>query len=219
MARDWVNAALGVATRSCCSRSSELFRWLSPYNRNGRCGFASPYLPWHAGASSKTLVLSAGLSSSRLWLKRLCFVAILCRHCREPAGVVRVSHPCHCWIHLNNPNGGQLIAFVNTVLAGVGSALLSAHEEPVVPLGVHWVELGARSLFGLRSAASPKLRLTHCCSNRSWPGWLTGGGYGIEGGIACTIALVFPPSLSGGRNWFPHGRLALVNLAGEPRKG
>jgi hypothetical protein len=61
-----------------------------------------------------------------------------------------------------------------------------------LPLGLHWSWNWAQaSLLGLpvsginRLAPAPLLRAVN-----SGPEWLTGGAYGIEGGAACTIALL-----------------------------
>ncbi len=95
--------------------------------------------------------------------------------------------------HLENPNAGSLLAFVNTALAGVWLAVAYLKTRSLwFPLGVHWAwnwALGA--LFGLpvsgitRVAPNPIL-----IGSDLGPAWLTGARYGIEGGVACTIALV-----------------------------
>ena len=95
--------------------------------------------------------------------------------------------------HLKNPNAGAWLAFANTALAGVWLAVAYLRTRSLwLPLGVHWAwnwALGA--LFGLpvsgitRVAPNPMLVGTDL-----GPAWLTGARYGIEGGIACTIALV-----------------------------
>jgi len=95
--------------------------------------------------------------------------------------------------HLENPNAGGVLAFVNTALAGVWLAVAYLRTRSLwFPLGVHWAwnwALGA--LFGLpvsgitRVAPDPIL-----IGSDLGPAWLTGARYGIEGGIACTIALI-----------------------------
>ncbi|HKY29314.1 MAG TPA: type II CAAX endopeptidase family protein [Pyrinomonadaceae bacterium] len=95
--------------------------------------------------------------------------------------------------HLQNPNAGRALATLNTFLAGVWLAIAFLRTRSLwFPLGVHWAwNWALGSLFGLpvsgltRLAPNPLLRGTDL-----GPSWLTGGAYGIEGGVACTIALV-----------------------------
>ena len=107
-------------------------------------------------------------------------------------GILLTSVPFAA-IHLNNPNGGGLLAFVNTALAGVWLAAAYLKTRSLwFPLGVHWAwNWALGSLFGLpvsgitRIAPYPIL-----VGSDVGPAWLTGARYGIEGGIACTIALI-----------------------------
>ena len=95
--------------------------------------------------------------------------------------------------HLRNPNVAAGFTFINTALAGVWLAVAYLRTRSLwFPLGVHWAwnwALGA--LFGLPVsgitdlAPNPLMRGTDL-----GPAWLTGGAYGIEGGLACTITLV-----------------------------
>lgn len=95
--------------------------------------------------------------------------------------------------HLQNPNAGRALATLNTFLAGVWLAIAFLRTRSLwFPLGVHWAwNWALGSLFGLpvsgltRLAPNPLLRGTDL-----GPSWLTGGAYGIEGGVACTVALV-----------------------------
>ena len=60
------------------------------------------------------------------------------------------------------------------------------------PLGVHWAwNWALGSLFGLPVSGINDLAphpLLH--GTDLGPAWLTGGSYGIEGGLACTITLI-----------------------------
>jgi hypothetical protein len=60
------------------------------------------------------------------------------------------------------------------------------------PLGVHWAwnwALGA--VFGLPVSGITKIAPNPLLVGTDLgPAWLTGAAYGIEGGIACTIALI-----------------------------
>jgi membrane protease YdiL (CAAX protease family) len=95
--------------------------------------------------------------------------------------------------HLQNPNVVKGFTFINTALAGVWLAVAYLRTRSLwLPLGVHWAwNWALGSLFGLpvsgitTIAPNPLLHGTDL-----GPAWLTGGNYGIEGGLACTIALV-----------------------------
>lgn len=94
--------------------------------------------------------------------------------------------------HLSNP-GVNLISTANTILAGIwfGVAYLKTRDLWFV-WGLHlvwnWIQ-GA--VFGIEVSGltditrSPLLREID-----TGPAWLTGGIYGLEGGVACTIALI-----------------------------
>ncbi len=96
-------------------------------------------------------------------------------------------------VHLRNPNVVKGFTFINTALAGVWLAVAYLRTRSLwLPLGVHWAwNWALGSLFGLpvsgitTIAPNPLLHGTDL-----GPAWLTGGSYGIEGGLACTIALV-----------------------------
>jgi membrane protease YdiL (CAAX protease family) len=95
--------------------------------------------------------------------------------------------------HVNNPNVVAGFTFVNTAFAGVWLAIAYLRTRSLwLPLGLHWSwnwTMGA--VLGLpvsgisRITPQPLLRAAE-----NGPHWLTGGSYGIEGGAACTVALV-----------------------------
>ncbi|HEX8072495.1 MAG TPA: CPBP family intramembrane glutamic endopeptidase [Pyrinomonadaceae bacterium] len=101
------------------------------------------------------------------------------------------------YAHLTNPNlpGGYLraVMFTNTALAGVWLAVGFWRTRSMwLPLGLHWGwNWTMGSLLGLPVSGitsltrAPLLRATD-----RGPAWLTGGAYGLEGGLACTAALV-----------------------------
>lgn len=96
-------------------------------------------------------------------------------------------------VHLGNPNFEKGLSFLNLMLAGVWLAIAYLRTRSLwFPLGVHWAwNWAMASLLGLPVsgitdlAPHPLLRGTDL-----GPAWLTGGSYGIEGGLACTISLV-----------------------------
>lgn len=94
--------------------------------------------------------------------------------------------------HLGNPSANA-ISTLNTAIAGIlfGAAYLKTRTL-WFPFGLHltwnWIQgafLGI-PVSGLRELTTAPLFV----SIDRGPVWLTGGSYGIEGGIACTFALV-----------------------------
>lgn len=94
--------------------------------------------------------------------------------------------------HNQNP-GANPLALANTLIAGVWFALAYFKTRDLwFPFGIHlawnWMQ---GPVFGITVsgitgfAPDPLLR-----ANDIGPAWLTGAGYGIEGGVACTIALI-----------------------------
>lgn len=107
-------------------------------------------------------------------------------------GVLLTSVPFAA-VHLRNPNVVPGFTFINTALAGVWLAAAYLRTRSLwLPLGLHWSWNWVQaSLLGLpvsgidRISPAPLLRAVNI-----GPDWLTGGAYGIEGGAACTIALL-----------------------------
>ena len=95
-------------------------------------------------------------------------------------------------VHLGNPNAGY-ISSLNTALAGVwfGVAYLKTRDLWFVwalHLMWNWMQ-GA--IFGIEvSGLTDIVTSPLLIETDGGPVWLTGGEYGIEGSIACTIALV-----------------------------
>jgi membrane protease YdiL (CAAX protease family) len=106
-------------------------------------------------------------------------------------GVLLTSLPFGL-VHLTNPNVAAGFTFANTSLAGVWLAVAYLRTRSLwLPLGVHWSWNWALGWFfglpisGINLVSHPLLK-----ASDSGPAWLTGGSYGIEGGLACTIALI-----------------------------
>ena len=145
---------------------------------------------------AKTLVLSGTLFMIAALAEEALFrgypLQTLTRARLAVLGVVLTSVPFAA-IHLQNPNVAKGFTFLNTALAGVWLAVAYLRTRSLwFPLGVHWAwNWALGSLFGLpvsgitRLAPYPLLRGTDL-----GPTWLTGGSYGIEGGLACTVTLI-----------------------------
>lgn len=99
--------------------------------------------------------------------------------------------------HNNNPSA-NLFSWLNTFLAGIWFSVAYWKTRDIwFPFGVHfawnWVQ---GSILGIKVsgitdlATAPLMR-----AEDSGPVWLTGGNYGIEAGIACTIALILSTGL------------------------
>lgn len=95
-------------------------------------------------------------------------------------------------VHLRNP-GANWISSLNTAIAGVwfGVAYLKTRDL-WLPFGIHfmwnWVQ---GSIFGIEvSGLKDILQATLLQEVDSGPAWLTGGNYGIEASITCTIVLI-----------------------------
>jgi membrane protease YdiL (CAAX protease family) len=107
-------------------------------------------------------------------------------------GVLLTSLP-FAMAHLYNPHATRAFTFVNTAMAGIWLAAAYLRTRSLwFPLGLHWSwNWTQASLLGLpvsgieRIAPAPLLHAMN-----AGPDWLTGGAYGIEGGAACTAALV-----------------------------
>ena len=95
--------------------------------------------------------------------------------------------------HMGNPNFKHGLPVMNLILAGVWFSVAFLRGRSLwFPLGIHWAwNWALGSIFGLpvsgvtRFAPHPILKGVDL-----GPAWLTGGGFGIEGGIACTIAML-----------------------------
>jgi uncharacterized protein len=94
-------------------------------------------------------------------------------------------------LHLANPNLIP-IALLNTALAGVWLAAAYLRTRSLwFPLGVHWAwNWALGSLFGLPVSGLHLVSNPLLIATDTGPNWLTGGSYGLEGGIAGTVGIV-----------------------------
>ena len=107
--------------------------------------------------------------------------------------------------HLGNPNASKGLPFINTVIAGVWLAVGYLRTRSLwLPVGLHWSwNWTQAALLGIpvsgneRFATAPLLHAMN-----AGPNWLTGGAYGIEGGLACTAALVVSTLVVWRTSWF-----------------
>ena len=125
--------------------------------------------------------------------------------------------------HLGNDNATQL-STLNTALAGIWfSAAYLKTRTLWLPFGLHlmwnWFQ-GA--IFGIEVSGITSLTTAPLLREiDAGPIWLTGENYGIEGGIACTIALIVSTLFV----WFTpilkptEEMLALTSGEGEEEKG
>jgi membrane protease YdiL (CAAX protease family) len=108
------------------------------------------------------------------------------------AALVPVSVP-FAVVHLWNPNVVPGFTFANTVLAGVWLGVAYWRTRSLwFPFGVHagwnWMQgaiIGSPVSGITKLAPAPLLHFAD-----AGPHWIGGGPYGIEGGAACTLALV-----------------------------
>jgi membrane protease YdiL (CAAX protease family) len=96
-------------------------------------------------------------------------------------------------VHLDNPNVAPGFTFANTLLAGALLAVSYWRTRSLwFPFGVHWgwnwvqgAILGSPVSGITQIAHAPLLHFSD-----TGPAWIGGGLYGIEGGAACTLALI-----------------------------
>lgn len=138
--------------------------------------------------SSATLFIVAALAEEALF--RGYPLQTLARARLAWLGILLTSLPFAA-AHLDNPNS-VLLGNINTALAGVWLAVAYLRTRSLwFPLGVHWAwNWALGSLFGLPVSGMSFTQNTLLRGSDHGPAWLTGGAYGIEGGIACTVALV-----------------------------
>ncbi|HEX7313847.1 MAG TPA: type II CAAX endopeptidase family protein [Pyrinomonadaceae bacterium] len=145
---------------------------------------------------AKTLVVSfviylLGAAAEEMLFRGYPFQTLL-RSWPVWVAVLPVSAP-FALVHLLNPNVAPGFTFLNTALAGVWLCVAYWRTRSLwFPLGLHfgwnWVQgsLLGSPVSGLKSISPHPL--LHFAD--SGPAWLGGGDYGIEGGAACTLALV-----------------------------
>ena len=96
------------------------------------------------------------------------------------------------FVHLANPNAVPGFTMLNTALAGVWLGVAYLRTRSLwFPLGVHWGWNWALGwFFGLPISGASIVSHPLFEANDTGPFWLTGGSYGLEGGLAGTIAML-----------------------------
>ena len=95
-------------------------------------------------------------------------------------------------VHLGNPNASYF-STINTGLAGIWLGIAYLKTRTLwLAFGLHfswnWI-MGA--IFGIEVSGLTDITTAPLLKELdSGPKWITGGDYGLEGGIACTIALI-----------------------------
>src|SRR6185295_4285737 len=94
--------------------------------------------------------------------------------------------------HLGNPNVVPVFTMVNTALAGVMFGVAYLRTRSLwLPWGIHWAWNWALGwFFGLPVSGMRVASHTLLEASDTGPFWLTGGSYGIEGGLAGAISLL-----------------------------
>lgn len=109
-----------------------------------------------------------------------------------PALGIVITSVLFAGLHVLNPSFSKGLPLLNLIIAGVWFGVAYLRTRSLwFPLGMHWAwNWALGSFFGL--AVSGKTLVQHPLLRGTdlGPAWLTGGGFGIEGGIASTIALV-----------------------------
>ncbi len=94
--------------------------------------------------------------------------------------------------HFLNPNFEYGLPLVNLILAGIWFAVAFLRARSLwFPLGIHWAwNWALGSVFGLPVSGSHLAPDPLMKGFDLGPAWLTGGDFGIEGGVAATVAIL-----------------------------
>ena len=151
---------------------------------------------FNAAALARTSAFSAAVfalgSAAEEMLFRGYPLQTLMRSWPIPLALV-LSSVTFALVHMDNPNVARGFTFANTLLAGAWLAVAYWRTRSLwfpfaVHLGWNWVQgavLGSPVSGITRLTPDPLLRFSD-----AGPHWIGGGAYGIEGGAACTLALV-----------------------------
>ncbi|HVP43428.1 MAG TPA: type II CAAX endopeptidase family protein [Terriglobales bacterium] len=106
-----------------------------------------------------------------------------------PGGAIALMSALFGAVHLRNPNSSTL-GLLNTMLIGIVFSVAYLRARTLwLPWGIHWAwnaVLGA----GIGLPVSGLDLSIGIRGKASGPVWLTGGGYGPEASVACTVAVM-----------------------------
>lgn len=143
----------------------------------------------------KALISSAALFIVAALAEEVLFrgypLQTFCRAHLHWLGLLLTSVPFAA-VHLDNPNVVQGLTFLNTALAGVWFALAYLRTRSLwFPWGLHWAwNWTLDAVLGLPVSGMKISSQSLFMGSDLGPAWLTGGSYGIEGGVAGTVALL-----------------------------
>ncbi len=104
-----------------------------------------------------------------------------------PGGAIALMSAMFGAVHLSNPNSST-IGLLNTMLIGILFSIAYLRARTLwLPWGIHWAwnaVLGA----GIGLPVSGMDMTVGIRAKATGPLWLTGGGYGPEASLACTVA-------------------------------
>jgi len=98
------------------------------------------------------------------------------------------------FVHLRNPNVSFGFTFINTALAGIWLSVAYLKTRSLwFPLGAHWAwNWTMAAIFGIPVSGISTITPAPLFKVEiGGPTWLSGGSYGVEGGIACAVAVLF----------------------------
>ncbi len=109
-----------------------------------------------------------------------------------PALGILITSVAFAGLHVLNPSFSKGLPLLNLIIAGVWFGVAYLRTRNLwFPLGIHWAwNWALGSFFGLPVSGKTIVQYPLLHGTDLGPAWLTGGGFGIEGGIASTIALI-----------------------------
>lgn len=147
------------------------------------------------GSIAKTLVISLAVFGIAAAFEEALFRGYIFQtllRSRHKAAAILLTSLAFAYVHNDNPSATTL-SWANTFLAGIwfGIAYLKTRDLWFV-FGLHWIWNWTQgAILGIEvSGLSELLSDPLLREVDGGPVWLTGGNYGLEGGLACTAALL-----------------------------
>jgi membrane protease YdiL (CAAX protease family) len=151
---------------------------------------ASSFSVIFRGFAILSLALLIAAAFEEILFRGFIFQALL--HNLGPVGAIAITSAAFGLLHVWNP-GSTFFSTVNTMLAGVWlSIAYLATRSLWLATALHWSwNFVMVFVFGLPvSGITAYEQMTWLRAEAGSPEWLTGGGYGPEGGVAATVALI-----------------------------